>query len=44
MAVNATALSSFTNSTFTFNSTPTYCNFMDKNGNIYFPPTSEFYY
>lgn len=44
MAINSTALSSFTNSTFVFNSTPTYCNFMDKTGSIYYPPTSEFYY
>ncbi|CAD8164711.1 unnamed protein product [Paramecium pentaurelia] len=44
LAVSNDMIDAFTNSTFTYNSTVTYCQFMDKYGEIYYPPSSEFHY
>ncbi|CAD8075410.1 unnamed protein product [Paramecium sonneborni] len=44
LAVSNEMIDAFTNSTFIYNSTVTYCQFMDKYGEIYFPPSSEFHY
>ncbi|CAK74731.1 unnamed protein product (macronuclear) [Paramecium tetraurelia] len=44
LAVSNDMIDAFTNSTFTYNSTVIYCQFMDKYGDIYYPPSSEFHY